>query len=107
MLAAEAARDYHSTQIETFADTAAEMVTAITMTYAEEAIGIAAAATAAGIPVAISFTRRDRRAAAERPAARRGDRPGRRRDRRGPPAYFMINCAHPTHFEGVLGGRPG
>ena len=43
MLAAEAAREYHSTQIGTFADTAAELVTAITMTYADEAIGIARA----------------------------------------------------------------
>ena len=41
MLSADAAQDYHATQIATFADTAADMVTAITMTYADEAIGIA------------------------------------------------------------------
>src|SRR5215210_7604353 len=35
-LSAEAAQDYHSTQIDTFAGTAADMVTAITMTYSEE-----------------------------------------------------------------------
>jgi S-methylmethionine-dependent homocysteine/selenocysteine methylase len=56
VLSAEAARDYHSTQIATFADTAADMVTAITMTYIEEAIGIAHAASEQGIPSAISFT---------------------------------------------------
>jgi S-methylmethionine-dependent homocysteine/selenocysteine methylase len=56
LLSAEAAQQYHSTQIGTFADTAADMVTAITMTYADEAIGIARAAAAAGIPSAISFT---------------------------------------------------
>ena len=49
-------RLYHSTQIGTFADTAADMVTAITMTYAEEAIGVARAAAKAGLPSAISFT---------------------------------------------------
>src|SRR5215213_5595730 len=43
MMDAGAAREYHSTQIQTFADTAADMVTAITMTYAEEAIGVALA----------------------------------------------------------------
>jgi homocysteine S-methyltransferase len=25
----------------------------------------------------------------------------------GAPAYFMINCAHPTHFAGVLNGIDG
>ena len=41
---ADAAEAYHATQIATFADTAADMVTAITMTYAEEAIGVTRAA---------------------------------------------------------------
>jgi S-methylmethionine-dependent homocysteine/selenocysteine methylase len=56
MLSAEAAQDYHSTQIATFRETAADMVTAITMTYVEEAVGLTRAAVAAGMPVAISFT---------------------------------------------------
>ena len=47
-LRATAARDYHAAQIVTFAGTAANLVTAITMTYAEEAIGIARAAAARG-----------------------------------------------------------
>ena len=77
--AEDAAEAYHATQIATFADTAADMVTAITMTYAEEAIGVTRPRSRAGLPVAISFTRRDRRPAPERPDARRRDRPGRRR----------------------------
>ena len=56
MLTAEQAEEYHSTQIGTFADTEADMVAAITMTYVDEAIGITRAAQAAGIPAAISFT---------------------------------------------------
>ncbi len=55
-LTAAAAQDYHATQIATFGDTAADMVTAITMTYAEEATGVARAATEHGLPAAISFT---------------------------------------------------
>ena len=55
-LSAEEAQEYHAAQIETFADTAADMVTAMTMTYVEEAIGIVRAAEAAGLPVVISFT---------------------------------------------------
>ena len=38
------AENYHRTQIDTFADSAADLVTAITMNYAEEATGIARAA---------------------------------------------------------------
>ena len=55
-MTAEEAERYHAVQIGTFADTSADQVTAITMTNAEEAIGIVRAASAAGIPAAISFT---------------------------------------------------
>jgi homocysteine S-methyltransferase len=55
-LSADQAADYHSTQIGTFADTESDMVTALTLTYVDEAIGIARAAADAGIPAAISFT---------------------------------------------------
>ncbi len=48
--------EYHSIQINVFADTAADMVTTMTMTYADEAIGIAQAAKKAGMPSVISFT---------------------------------------------------
>ena len=101
LLSADAARDYHSTQIGTFADTAADMVTAITMTYADEAIGVAQAAQDAGLPAVISFTlETDGRLpngeglgeAIEEVDEATG----------GAPAYYMINCAHPTHFDDVL-----
>src|SRR3546814_19741439 len=52
----ERAQAYHAKQIDVFGTTAADMVTAITMTYAEEAIGVTKAAQAAGMPVVISFT---------------------------------------------------
>src|SRR3954451_16060408 len=54
LLSADAAQEYHSAQVETFADTAADMITAVTMTYSDEAKGIARAATRTGMPVAIS-----------------------------------------------------
>src|SRR5687768_639215 len=55
-MSADEAEDYHTVQIRTFAETAADMVCAITMNYPEEAIGVARAAAAARIPSAISFT---------------------------------------------------
>ena len=69
---------YHSTPDRAFAETAADMVTAITMTYVDEAIGIARAAKAAGMPVAISFTVETDGRLPERSGARRGGRGGRR-----------------------------
>ena len=81
MSAAEA-EAYHAPQIGVFAETDADMVAAFTMNYAEEAIGIVRAASAAGMPVAIVFHARDRRPAALRRGARPGDHADRRRDRR-------------------------
>src|SRR6185503_4107254 len=50
------AERYHRDQIETFAGTAADMISAITMNYVAEAVGIVRAARAADLPVAIAFT---------------------------------------------------
>lgn len=101
MMSADEAETYHSAQIDVFADSEADLVTAITMTYAEEAIGVARAADRAGMPVVISFTvetdgslptgqsLKDAIAAVDAATG-------------GAPLYYMINCAHPTHFAHVL-----
>ncbi|MFF0948656.1 homocysteine S-methyltransferase family protein [Rhizobium leguminosarum] len=100
MDAAEA-EDYHAFQIGAFAGTEADMVSAFTLTNIDEAIGVARAAQALGMPSAISFTlETDGRLvtgcsiqdAIETTDAATG----------GAPAYYMINCAHPTHFETAL-----
>jgi S-methylmethionine-dependent homocysteine/selenocysteine methylase len=74
VMSADEAQGYHREQIAVFSDTAADMVSAITMNYAEEAIGISRAAEESGMPVAISFTWRSpspsRPTAACRPASR-------------------------------------
>ena len=102
-LTADQAAEYHSTQIGTFADTEADMVAALTMTYVEEAIGITRAAEEAGIPAAISFTlETDGNLPSGQPLSEAiGETDA---TTGGGPAYYMINCAHPTHFESVLGG---
>ena len=63
-------RGYHSAQIETLAGTEADLVTALTLTYAAEAIGIARAARTAQMPVVISFTVETDGALPERVVAR-------------------------------------
>ena len=101
LLTAEVAQEYHSTQIGTFADTAADMVTAITMTYADEAIGVARAAADAGLPAAISFTvETDGRLPSGQPLGEAIEHVD--NETGGSPSYYMINCAHPTHFASVL-----
>ena len=101
MLTPDEAEAYHAVQIGTVADTAADLVTAITMTYAEEAIGVAHAATAAGIPSVISFTlETDGRLPSGQALGGAIQQVDDATD--GAPAYYMINCAHPTHFEAVL-----
>lgn len=105
IMSAEQAREYHSTQVETFAGTAADIVSAITMTYVDEAIGITKAAQDADIPVVISFTvETDGRLPS-------GEALGDAitlvdEATAGGPVYFMINCAHPTHFDQVV-AEPG
>ena len=101
ILSAEAAQEYHSTQINTFAGTEADMVTAVTMTYADEAIGIARAAREAGIPVVLSITvETDGRLPSGQGLGEAIEEIDAATD--GYASYFMINCAHPTHFDDVL-----
>ena len=101
-LDADAAAAYHSEQIDTFSDTNADMVTAITMTYPDEAIGITRAAVARGMPVVISFTLETdgRLPNGQALGAAIEEVDG---ATNAAVAYYMINCAHPTHFDEVLG----
>ena len=101
MLTPDEAERYHAVQIGTFAETAADMVTAITMTYAEEAIGVTRAAAAAGLPAVISFTLEiDGRLPSGQALGGAIQQVDEATD--GAPAYYMINCAHPTHFEDAV-----
>ncbi len=103
-MTAEEAEAYHATQIATFAGTAADLVTALTMTYVEEALGIVRAARAAGMPVVISFTvETDGRLPSGQALGEAIEQVDSATD--GYAAYFMINCAHPSHFDAVL--EPG
>ncbi|ACK81045.1 homocysteine S-methyltransferase family protein [Methylorubrum extorquens] len=103
LTAAEAAT-YHGPQIQAFRDTEADMVSAITMTSVEEAIGIAWAAQTAGMPVVISFTveTNGRLPSGQALGSAIEEADG---TTGAYPAYYMINCAHPTHFKAVLVGN--
>jgi len=101
LMTAQAAHAYHRPQIATFADTPADLVTAMTLTYPDEAIGIAWAARDVEIPLVLSFTLEtdgnlpdgSTLAAAVQTVDDATD---------AYPAYYMINCAHPSHFDQVM-----
>lgn len=102
----DAAEAYHALQVEAFAAAGADMVTAITMTNTSEAIGIARAAQKAGMPVALSFTvETDGRLPTGQTLAEAITLVDEATS--NAPAYYMINCAHPTHFQGVIGPDQG
>lgn len=103
VLTARQAETYHAAQVGWFDTFGADMVSAITMTYADEAIGVARAAATRCMPIAIAFTvetdgrlpsGQDLSDAIQEVDAATGSYP----------AYYMINCAHPDHFAHVLRG---
>ncbi len=106
LMSADDAERYHATQIETLNEAGADLIGALTLTYPEEAIGTVRAASRSGIPVVISFTvETDGRLPGGMPLGRAIEQVDASTD--GAAEYFMVNCAHPTHFADALGaGSP-
>lgn len=92
---------YYAEQLGWLAATPIDMVTGLTFNQASEATGLVHAAAALGLPVVISFTvETDGRLPDGQPLAdaiREVDA-----QTGAGAAYFMVNCAHPDHFAGVL-----
>ncbi|MCC6751536.1 MAG: homocysteine S-methyltransferase family protein [Deltaproteobacteria bacterium] len=104
-IAMEAAEEYFSEQLSWLAATEADMVTALTFNQAGEAAGLARAARAVGMPAVISFTVETHGAL---PTGQTLADAIAQVDEATDsfPAYYMINCAHPDHFTGVLHDAP-
>jgi S-methylmethionine-dependent homocysteine/selenocysteine methylase len=101
---AESAKNYHATQVLAFEDCGVDLVTAITMTNTNEAVGVVLAAKDAGLPIVISFTTEtDGRLPTGETLGDAIQTVDRATDKA--PIYYMVNCAHPTHFESVLRTR--
>lgn len=101
LMDADDAQQYHAGQLQTFADAGCTQATALTLTYPEEGIGIARAAKAAGIPIVVGFTvetdgRLPSRHSIEETIIAVDDATD------GAAEFFVINCAHPTHFAHAL-----
>ena len=100
------AREYHRHQVEVFSKTEVDVVSAFTLSYVEEAVGIALAVKDFGLPLVLSFTvETDGRLpsgqtlqeAVELVDTVSGSYP----------AWFLVNCAHPDHFRPVFDAATG
>ena len=101
----EQAEVYHSPQIKVLTDAGVDLVSAITITYPQEAVGFVRAASRAGVPAVVSFTvetdgrlpNGDSLRGAVEVVDNATDRAA---------VGFMINCAHPIHFADALEDGP-
>jgi homocysteine S-methyltransferase len=101
LLAPQDALLVHAPQVHALGRAGVDMISAMTLTYAAEAIGIVQAAKEIDVPIAIAFTLETDgclpsgqplgEAIAEVDAATNAG-----------PIYYMINCAHPDHFKDAL-----
>ena len=101
VLAVEEARQYHRAQIGWLADAGADMVTALTFTSSDEAVGVVLAAGEVGIPVVVSFTVEiDGRLPSGEALGHAIEAVDAATDHAA--SYFMVNCAHPDHILGAI-----
>ncbi len=100
-MSVQEARQYHGEQLAAFAEAAPDMISAFTLNYLEEALGIALAARDLALPAVISFTLETdgRLPSGQALGDAINDLDG---HSGGYPLYYMINCAHPSHFESQL-----
>ena len=101
VMTAEQAAEYHTPQIAALAEAGVDQVTALTFTYPQEAVGFAKAAKAVGVPAIVSFTvETDGRLPSGQTLGDAIEVVDDETNRS--PVGFMVNCAHPTHFDDAL-----
>ncbi len=96
---------YHMAQVQTYCQTDADIITAATLTYAEEAAGIVLAAKSVNIPVVIAFTvENDGRLPSGMTLQQAITLVDQSTNQYA--CHFMINCAHPEHFSYLFRQQP-
>jgi S-methylmethionine-dependent homocysteine/selenocysteine methylase len=104
-MSGDEAAEYHAWQIGVLREAGVERITAFTLTYPEEAIGVVQAGAELGVPVVASFTvETNGRLPDGTSVARAVEQVDRATG--GAAEFFMINCAHPTHIAAGLDEVP-
>ncbi len=95
------AEDYHSIQIRSFKGSDVDIISALTMNNTPETIGIVNAAKNESMPIAVSFTLdTDGNLPTGQSLKSAINDVEQATDQY--PLYYMINCAHPSHFDHLL-----
>jgi S-methylmethionine-dependent homocysteine/selenocysteine methylase len=97
LMTANEAQDYHNLQVAAFKNAGADLASALTIGYINEALGIVRSAMDNDIPVVISFTVETD---GHLPSGESLQKAIETIDAETSayPLYYMINCAHPSHF---------
>lgn len=97
LMSVSEAEEYHKLQIEAFKSAKVNLVSAITMNYTQEALGIVYTARSNNLPAVISFTVETN---GNLPSGESLEFAIKKIDKltNNYPLYYMINCAHPNHF---------
>ena len=99
------AEQYFAQQLEWLALTEIDMVSGLTFNQAQEAAGLAKAASKVGLPAVISFTV-ETNGALPNGQSLAGAITDVDTATGQYPDYYMVNCAHPDHFGDVLDDAP-
>jgi homocysteine S-methyltransferase len=97
-ITADEAAEYHSVQVATLARAGVDLVEAMTFNNVAEAVGVARAAAAHGLPASISFTLDSTARLHSGPTLREAVETVDELAGEDAPAFFGINCSHPVEF---------
>lgn len=106
LMTIEQAQQYHSKQIEILSQTNVDLLTAGTINYSNEAIGIVRAAQQMNMPIAISFTFEHDGNLISGQSLKEAIETVDEQTNNGPICYF-VNCVHPVHVLQTLEKQPG
>jgi homocysteine S-methyltransferase len=104
-MTADEAMAYHTPQMLALKECGVEMITCATMTHVSEALGVAMAAANAGLPLNLGATvETNGRLPDGTQLSEFVQQIDAALDSKGltRPLFYMVNCAHPTHFDAVL-----
>jgi S-methylmethionine-dependent homocysteine/selenocysteine methylase len=104
-ITADEAADYHGAQIGALAECGVDLVEAMTFNNVPEAVGVARAAAAHGVPASVSFTLDSASRLHSGPSLREAIDAVDSLAGADAPAFFGINCSHPIEFLPAL--EPG
>lgn len=105
-MTADQAQRYHSPQVHALGSSASDLVSALTLAYAAEAIGVVRAAEQEGVPVVISFTVETDGRLPDGSSLEEAVLHVDEATQCGP-AYYMVNCAHFSHLHSTFEATPG